>query len=75
MLKLGRLYDTSREFDLLVSLKKCNQSFTRNKQLLSHIISSTPTLKKTLHQFLIKPTLFVTVLHMNDFAWQMLHPH
>ena len=31
MLKLGRLYYTSRGFDLLTSLKKCNWLFTWNK--------------------------------------------
>ena len=54
MFKLGRLYCTSRGFDLLASLKKCNQSFTRNKNTKQHaflIISSSSSLKNIAQNF------------------------
>ena len=48
--QIVRLYYTSRGFDLLASLAKCNQLSTGNKITKRHaffIICSTPSLKKT----------------------------
>ena len=53
MHKLGRFYYTSRGFDLLASLDKCNQVLTWNKmlkQLAFLIISTTPSMQ-ILHKF------------------------
>ena len=54
MFRLGRLYCTSRVFDLLASSKKCNQLFTRNKitkQRAFHIVSFSPSLKNVAQNF------------------------
>ena len=73
MLKLGRLYYTSREVDLLASLGTCNSSctwYTIMKQLVFLIISSTPFLKNiaqiSSHYFWLN--LIVIIFHTIEFS-------
>jgi hypothetical protein len=54
MLKLERLYCTSRGFDLLASLGERDQLFTRNKIMIQHaflVVSFTSSLKNIAHFF------------------------
>ena len=54
LLKLGRLYCTNMEFNLLATLEKCNQLSTRNKiieQLANFLIISSIYLYKIFYKF------------------------
>jgi hypothetical protein len=67
-LSLGRLYYTSRGFDLLAFVRKCNYLFTNNKitkQLAFLIISSSPSLKNIIQNF--KPLVLVESIYFHHF--------
>jgi len=70
MLRLGRLWCTNRGFDLLASLEKCNELFTRykiTKQLAFLIVSSIPSLKNIAQ---ISSLLF---FWLNQFIFTVFH--
>ena len=68
MFRLGRLYYTSRGFDLLASLKKCNNLFTRDKirkQLAFLVVSSSSSLKSIAQNF--KPLVLTKSPYFHGF--------